>query len=239
MKKKDDVMYEKSHYHWNVLFKIRVGNDWKLGNGDIETMTEKEALIHLISYLRDEVKLSGSDSAVLVTPRYDVSLALLISALNTHHLVTDFLSIVTGLGDMEMLAASKQLQFRTTGLQAYFDYYQQHKHRFRKILEPSVPQHVPKIMFMILEVLLNDQPRYDNFHKFYIRPLMSPYTNKLCYNSQILEVRENFHRISVLTQVNYTNKFLINILIPLDVTEGWRHRIMFCTNSHCIKNRYW
>ena len=38
------MIYEQSHYHWNVLFKIRVGNDWKLGNGDIETMTEKEAL---------------------------------------------------------------------------------------------------------------------------------------------------------------------------------------------------
>ena len=166
-----------------------------------ELMTEKEALQSMINSLKDEIELSESDCAVLVTPRYDVTLTLLISALNSHNLVNDFLSIVHGVGDMEMLAASKQIQFKSSGLTAYHDFYKEHKLQFRRQLDFNTPQNVPKVMFMILEHLLGGQPTFENFHKFYVRPTVSAYSNKLLYNSQILEVRENYHRITVLTKV--------------------------------------
>ena len=166
-----------------------------------ELMTEKEALQSMINSLRDEVELSECSCAVLVTPRYDVTLTLLISALNSHNLLQDFLSIVHGLGDMEMLAASKQITFKSNGLAAYHDFYKEHNHKFRRQLDFSTPQNVPKVMFMILEHLLGGQPSFENFHKFYVRPTVSAYSNKLLYNSQILEVRENYHSITVLTKV--------------------------------------
>ena len=144
---------------------------------------------------------SQADGVALLTPRYDVSLALLISALQNHNLLDTFLGIVDGVGDMEMLAVSHSIQFKSPGLRAYQDYY---NHQLGGGADFSKPQDVAPGMYKILERILNGPPSYENLHRLYIKPVKSPYVNKLLYNSQILEIREDYHRISVIDKVSLT-----------------------------------
>ena len=144
---------------------------------------------------------SQADGVALLTPRYDVSLALLISALQNHNLLDTFLGIVDGVGDMEMLAVSNNIQFKSPGLRAYQDYY---NHQLGGGADFSKPQDVASGMYKILERILNGPPSYENPHRLYIKPVKSPYVNKLLYNSQILEIREDYHRISVIDKVSLT-----------------------------------
>ena len=176
---------------------------WQWNNCDgVDILSEKEALVSFINTLSDEKRLSRAKGVVLITPRYDVSLAILISALTSYNLLKQFLSIVKGFGDMEMLAVSKNIQFKSSGLKAYEDYYKENIEKFEKVLDFTEPQKISKSIFIILEKLLQDKPNYENFHRLYVRPSISPYTYKLLYNSQILELRENYHRITILNQVN-------------------------------------
>ena len=148
-----------------------------------------------------EREASQADGVALLTPRYDVSLALLISALQNHNLLDTFLGIVDGVGDMEMLAVSHSIQFKCPGLRAYQDYY---NHQLGGGADFSKPQDVAPGMYKILERILNGPPSYENLHRLYIKPVKSPYVNKLLYNSQILEIREDYHRISVIDKVSLT-----------------------------------
>ena len=184
-----------------------------------ELLHEKDALLSLIKTLSDEKRISGSKGVLIVTPRYDVSLAILISALTNNNLLNEFLSLVTGFGDMEMLAISRNIQFKSSGLKAYENYYMENLNQFEKSLDFQIPQNLSKIIYMILENLLQGKPTYDNFHRYYARPASSTYTNKLLYNSQILEVRENYHSISIINQVKlYSEIITLNFHVFCIVT---------------------
>ena len=56
--------------------------------------------------------MSGTEGVVVVTPRADASLPVLLSALAAHTLLPAFLATVAGVGDLEQLVAAQHPQFR-------------------------------------------------------------------------------------------------------------------------------
>ena len=92
---------------------FRLNNQWIWNQTGIELLHEKDALLSLIKTLSDEKRISGSKGVLMITPRYDVSLAILISALTNNNLLNEFLSVVSGFGDMEMLAITNNIQFKS------------------------------------------------------------------------------------------------------------------------------
>ena len=151
----------------------------------------------------EEKEASQTGGVVLLTPRYDVSLALLISALENHGLLHSFLNVVDGLGDLEMLAVNNNIHFKSSGLKAYQEYYNHHLTGVLPALDFSVAPDVATGVYRVLERMLAGPPSYENLHRLYIKPVKSPYVNKLLYNSQILEIREDYHRISVIDKVHH------------------------------------
>jgi len=176
------------------------GSTWVWSQDTTATcLVEREALECFISVLREEKEISESEGVVLVTPRQDVSLPVLISALVRHNLLDSFLSVVDGLADIEQLASTRNIEFQSSGLKAYEKYY---LYRFDQCIDLTKSQIVPKIMYQILESILYSMPSNDNFFSQYAHPVISPYTNNLLYQSQLLEMREDYHRVTVLSRVS-------------------------------------
>ena len=147
----------------------RRGDKWSWrDNSGLDCIPEREALECFLNALVSEREASQAEGVVLITPRYDVSLALLISALQNHNLLDSFLSTVDGVGDMEMLAVTNNIQFKSPGLRAYQDYY---NHQMGGGADFSKPQDVAAGMCKILERILNGSPNYENLHRLYIKPV--------------------------------------------------------------------
>ena len=168
---------------------------------NVASYSEKESLLVLIHFLSEEIKHFNASGVVLVTPRYDVTLALLISALQKYDLIKEFLEVVKGFGDMEMLSVNKQLHLKASGLKPFEDFYNGDICSFEDALNFKDFENIPRIMYMILEKLLSGKPSFQNFIKLYCRPSISPYSIKLLFNSLIPEIRENHHYISVINKV--------------------------------------
>ena len=188
----------------------------------------------MINALVSEREASQADGVVIVTPRYDVSLALLISALENHNLLDSFLKTVSGLGDMEMLAVNNNIHFKSSGLRAYQDYY---NHHLGGAADFSKPQQVAGGMYKILENILAGPPNYENLHRL-MKPVKSPYVNKLLYNSQILEIREDYHRITVIDKV-ITNVFLLRVKSDVGQSETGRLRDSLPAGEDSCQDRHW
>ena len=186
-----------------IIFSCRKEEKWTWSHDNsVDCIPEREALDCFIKALVEEKEASQAGGVVLLTPRYDVSLALLISALENHNLLHSFLSVVDGLGDLEMLAVHNNIQFKSSGLRAYQEYYNHQLTGVLPALDFSRAQDVATGVYRVLERMLSGPPNYENLHRLYVKPVKSPYVNKLLYNSQILEIREDYHRISVIDRVS-------------------------------------
>ena len=172
---------------------------WKFNDAII--MSEKDAIQAFIDNLVEKSKLSSSKSVILITPRYDVTLPILISALSYHNLLGQFLKIVKGFGDMELLSSSKKIQFKNGGLKPYEEYLKSTSITSLSNQSLDKPEERAIVLWMILEQFLSGKPNYDNFYRLYCRPTVSPYTIKLLFNSHILEVRDTYHRITIINKV--------------------------------------
>ena len=101
-----------------------------------------------------------------------------------------------------MLAVNNNVHFKSSGLRAYQEYYNHHLAGVLPALDFSRAPDVATGVYRVLERMLSGPPTYENLHRLYVKPVKSPYVNKLLYNSQILEIREDYHRISVIDKVS-------------------------------------
>ena len=65
-----------------------------------------------LHFTKTSAQVSGTEGVVVVTPRADASLPVLMSALAAHTLLPAFLATVAGVGDLEQLVAAQHPQFR-------------------------------------------------------------------------------------------------------------------------------
>ena len=173
------------------------GSGWSWGkDSSVPCLSEQEALSCFITALREEKEISGSEGIALISPRHDATMAVLISALADHNLLDSFLEVVDGLGDLEELAAARNIIFASSGLQSYEEYYLKH---FKRQIDLSNPQTVPKMIYQVLECMLSSTPSYANFLCQHAHPVISPYTAQLLHHSQILQLREDYHQAIVTT----------------------------------------
>jgi len=179
---------------------VQYGSSWVWSQDNTATcLVEQEALECFISVLKEEKEISDSEGVILITPRRDESMAILMSALVKHNLLDSFLNVVDGLADIEELACTRNIIFESPGLAAYEAYY---LYIFDQCIDLSKPETVPKMMYQILESLLYSVPSYDNFFSHYSYPVISPYTNNILHQSQLLDLREDYHCVTVLTRIS-------------------------------------
>jgi len=176
-----------------------VGNAWVWGQEDTTScLGEKEALTCFLSTLQEELSASKSSGVILLTPRNDLTLAVLLSALNRHSLIDMFSNIVTRVGAVEELAEAKDIRIDSNDLSGFEEYYFK---TFNKKTDLSQPQNVPKILYQILESLLKSAPCYENYYSQYVHTVISPYTNNIMFASKIPELIEGFYHINILENV--------------------------------------
>jgi len=179
---------------------VQYGSTWVWSQENTATcLVEQEALECFISVLKEEKEISDSEGVILITPRKDESMAILISALIKHNLLDSFLNVVDGLADIEELACTRNINFNSPGLSSYEKYY---LYVFDQCIDLSKPETVPKIMYQILESLLYSVPSYENYFSQYSHPVISPYTNNILHQSQLLHLREDYHCVTVLTRIS-------------------------------------
>ena len=162
-------------------------------------LTEKEGLQCFMNTIQEEMKTSNSSGVILLTPRKDLTLPVLLAAINKCSFAGSFLQMVKGVGSVQELATANNIPLdNTNNLSEYEKYYSK---SFEKAIDFSKPQNVPKGAYQILESLLKSSPNYDNFFSEYVHPTVSPYTNSLLLSSKIPGLREDYYDIQVIDDV--------------------------------------